>query len=265
MSVSDAVTNLTLEQLEAIIKLRRAVPLATFLSVNGKARQACALRHHGWQDVFITYVNSMTRAFHNTGLKDALKMATLLSAIESFSIGIICKEDLTLEEYNLIIQPIAEVAMPEMFAKVQDWTPLALPSPEVVAKEYFKAQVERDKTKLRTYKEEDLDPDGDLIDTNIDPATFLKAIGPKKKEPEKIVPKLGSKEAVAAMLAAMAPKTKKVLISTPNGNDEAVRIEKIEEGHYQLIGKETQTMFADNLKSAAEALVFANRNKLRLR
>src|SRR6202158_2294451 len=170
MSVSDAVESLTLEQLDQIIKLRRAVPLATFLSVNAKARQACALRHHGWQDVFITYVNSMTRCFHNVGLRDNLKMATLLSSIESFSIGIICKEDLDIEEYNLIISPIAEVAMPEMFAKTQDWTPLALPDPHKEAQRYFQTVVEKDKAKPRQYKEEDLDPDGDLIDTNIDPA-----------------------------------------------------------------------------------------------
>src|SRR6266567_975592 len=98
MSFTDALGGLTVDQLREIIRLRRAVPLVAFLAANGKARQACALRHKGWMDHSTIFVNAMIRTVRRVELNEPYSTATLLSAAESYAIGLLAKDDLTLDE-----------------------------------------------------------------------------------------------------------------------------------------------------------------------
>lgn len=255
MSFTDAISTLTEPQLREIIKLRRAVPLATFLAANGKARQACALRHKGWMEVSNVYVNAMIVACHKTGLRDALDMSTLMSATESFSIGMIAREDLTLDEHNLLIKCIAEIATPEIILQEQNWTPDPLPQSQAVARQYFETLKEKDEKRGRgKSKERDLDPDGDLADTGIDPALAIKALlGGAKKVVEKVESKISKEDMIARMLAAV-----KKPAETPI---EEWRIVTKEDGCYlQSSNNERKGPFL----KPAEAVVFAVRNKLKL-
>jgi len=258
VSLADAIENLSAEQLEEIIKLRRAVPLATFLSVNAKARQACALRHHGWENLVLSYTNAMIRGCRATKTIEPLKMATLMSAVESFSIGFIAKSDLDLEEYNLIIGPLAIIAMPDLLVTEQDWTPEPLPKEQRVHQAYWAELQAKDKKKPK-YKEEDDDPG----EAAIDPLKFMTALTVKKVIAP-IVAKVTGKDAIAAMLAAMNPK-KAEEQEGEIAKEEGVKIEKIGPDHFALVARVSGTIIADDLKSLGEAMAYIGSHKLRMK
>lgn len=259
MAFTDAISSLTEDQLKEIIRARRAVPLATFLACNGKARQACALRHKYWLDSSAAWVNAMLRSINKNDFRDALGVSTLMSATESFAIGMIAKEDLDFEEYNLLISCIANVALPELIATEQTWTPEPLPKSELQARQHYESLKEKDaKGRSRHIdRSPDPDPDGDLIDTGIDPAKALAALFKKKEAPKAPESKIPKDDAIKRMLEAMKKKTAEVV-------SERFKVEKGSGGKYIFVNISDGTVLEQEFEKPADAIVYAARNKIKL-
>lgn len=205
----EKIKKLTYEQLDVIVKARRAVPLAGFLSVNGKARNAAIQRHKGWQEELIKYVNAIIEASVRAKVNNALSTAALISAVESMGLGIITKEDLTLEEYDLIISPMIG-AFPELIVLTQDWTPIPLdesqrfrPSqPYMLPPEATRTEATMPK-KGRTFRRTE-----DVVEDQFakeESDSFLEALKPKT-----VTPAISKDEAIQKMLDAMKPTVKTV-------------------------------------------------------
>lgn len=226
MEITDKIKRLSHEQLEVIIKARRAVPLSLFLSANGKARSCCVMRHKGWMEELLKYTNAAIEASVRAKMNNAVSTATLMSAFESMGLGIMAREDLTLEEYDLLISPIAAY-FPELVVLEQTWTPVPLeqtsryppyggylPPPEATrgVSEVKKTRTFRRKEDNEEVKEDD----------KFDPDDILAALKPKEKKEE--VKAVSSEDAIAAMLEAMKkPKSKEEIVY--DKLDERVRVE----------------------------------------
>lgn len=207
MEITDKIKRLTYEQLEVIIKSRRAVPLSLFLSANGKARSCCVMRHKGWMEELLKFTNAAIEASVRAKVNNAVSTATLISAFESMGLGILSKEDLILEEYDLLISPVAAF-FPELVVLDQTWTPVPLeqtsryppyggylPPPEAT-----RGITEVKKTRTFRRKEDNEEVKGD---DKFDPDDILAALKPKAKEPER---KMTSAEAIEAMMASIKSK-----------------------------------------------------------
>jgi hypothetical protein len=250
MSFTDAIGSLTIDQLRDIIRLRREVPLVQFLAANGRARQACALRHKGWMDHSTIFVNAMLRKIRSVELNDSYATATLLSAVESYAIGLLAKDDLNLDEYNLLIGCVAKVATPEIILTEQNWTPEPLPTNEAVTRKNYETLKTRDESRGKRHTQKE-DPDEELAESGIDTSKALAALLKPKPKPETV--KVDTKSAIDRMLGALKKK-----------DPERVRIEKGSAGKYQLVGIETGTVYGEVFERPADAIVYATRNKLKL-
>jgi hypothetical protein len=211
MEPPEKIKRLTYDQLDAIITARRAVPLVGFLSVNGKARSACVLRHPGWMEELLKYSNATIESAVRAKMASAISIAALLSAFESMGLGIIAKLDLTLDEYDLIMSPTIS-AFPELIVLEQDWTPEPLGETSRFRpfRPYELPPIES-RTEATTYKKtrpyrrsEDLEEK--VSDASVDMEGLMAALKPKPKAEVKLTPE----EALAKMLEAMKPKEQKL-------------------------------------------------------
>jgi hypothetical protein len=203
-------------------------------------------------DTTAMMVNAMMIAIHRHGIRDALDIGTLMSATESFSIGIIARDDLDLEEYNLLIRCIAPIATPELILKEQTWTPDPLPKPESLVHQQYE-ELKQQHQKHRKAKDDS--EKEDLASVGINPVAALKALLGKKKE-VKVEPKVSREDAIAKMMLAMK--------KTPVLQEERVKIEKGSAGKYQLVGTTTGEVFGGEFERPADAIVYASRNKIKL-
>lgn len=207
MDITDKIKQLRFEQLEHIIKARRAAPFTEFISVNAKARSACALRHPGWMEEFRRFSNAAIEASVRAKLNNALSTATVTSAFESMSLGIMAKEDLTLEEYDLIISPVASF-FPELIVLEQDWTPVPMDNTSRYQpfRQYGAPPAETSgisaTKKTRTFRRTEDHLEEKAAEAAFDPNDFLAALKPKIAEPKKMT----KEEALQAMLTTMKPK-----------------------------------------------------------
>ena len=209
MEITDKIKQLKFEQLEVIIKARRAVDLSLFLSVNGKARSACIQRHHGWQDELLKFTNASIEASIRAKLGSPISTAAIISAFESMGLGILAKTDLTLEEYDLIISPVVS-SFPELIAEKQDWTPIPLEQGSKY-RPYIQYQLppEESRTqatlpkKTRPFRRTEDNLEAQVEEAAFNSADFIAALKPK----EEVKKVLSKDDAIAAMLAAMKPKS----------------------------------------------------------
>lgn len=258
----DAIAKLSEPELREIIKLRRAVPLGAFLAANGKARQACALRHKGWGEKVLTCSHAVIIACKLNEVRDSLDEATLMSAAESYGLGLIAQEDLTLEEYNLLIECVARVAYPEQILAEQTWTPVPLPSNEAMARQNYEAIKNRDLERSGRKPKTD-----DLKQAGIDPTKALAAILGKKEKPKEPTIKIDKESVISKMMKALK-KSEEIEVGEVIEEPDYVMISPSnrEQGKYDVIGKNSSKIYnSEPLPRPADAIVYITRNKLRLK
>jgi len=207
MELIDKIKNLKREQLDIIVSARRATPLVSFLSVNGKARAACIQRHKGWADLLLSYTNASIEACVRNKLGNAVTTAAIISSFESMGLGLIAREDLTLEEYNLIISPVVS-SFPELIFKEQSWTPVPLEGNlRLTPRMQYQLPPEVSRTeattirKARAFRRKE-DYETDIKESGIDASDIMAALKPKKKETIALSPD----DVLKTMLEAMKPK-----------------------------------------------------------
>lgn len=274
MQITDKIKKLNREQLDTIVEARRATELVKWISVNSKARSACALRHRGWQEESNAYVNAIIETSVRLHLQNTLTLATLISAFESMALGIIAQKDLTLDEYELLLSPVISI-FPELILLEQDWTPEPIDEslryrPRVM----YQSPVEIKEKKNRPFRRtEDLEEivEKEVFDTN----DVMAALAPKEKKPE-----LSKDEALKAMLAQMVKKPTQQQVneppslevekhSAPNPNPPDTRLRFIklvtEEGGFKLKDQDTGEYFGEKFAAPIDAIIWAAKNGMKIK
>jgi hypothetical protein len=279
LALVNLIQNLSAEELEEIVKNRRAVPLATFAAVNAKARIAAPICDPNWHTTMSANQTALLYAINRanaTGKQNGLFTVSLLASIESITVGLIAKTYLKYTEYNLMVYPVASVCARDLMATSQDWEVQIPPEqkmarlseeslklldfriPKNLREDYETSPVPKPITRGRgrpkkSERDLDLDRDGELTSAGIgslDVNKILAALGGKK--PAVTQPTSTGTDSV---------KTSRVQDDfSVLALSEGIRIEKGTEG-YHLITKESGVTGEERFESSIKAMIFANQHK----